>query len=138
MVNARSEKAARTPMFREAFVEGRCLVPADGFLEWRKEGRVNQPYLFRRPDGRLLLMAGLRAEGRYVILTCDAHGEVADIHDRMPVLLEGEAGRKWLHEGELAPSWDLRRVAVSRRINRADHDDPACLEPLSQSSFDFE
>jgi putative SOS response-associated peptidase YedK len=138
VINARSEKAARTPMFRDAFLQGRCLVPADGFIEWRKEGRVSQPYLFRRPDGRLLLMAGLCKEGRYVILTCDAHGEVAEIHDRMPVLLEAEAGRKWLHAGELAPSWELKRAAISPRINRADNDDPVCLQPLAQSSFDFD
>lgn len=138
VINARSERAAQAPMFRDAFAEGRCLVPADGFVEWRKEGRVNQPYLFRRTAGGLLMMAGLQQEGRYVILTCDARGMAAEIHDRMPVLLEPEAAHRWLHEAELAPSWELSRAPVSPRINRADQDDPACLEPLPQSSFDFD
>jgi putative SOS response-associated peptidase YedK len=138
VINARSERAARTPMFRDAFRDGRCLVPADGFLEWRKEGQVNQPYLFRRSDGSLLLMAGLWQQGRYVVLTCSAQGQVAEIHDRMPVLLEADAAHEWLDAGELAPSFDLRRAPVSPRINRTENDDPSCLEPLPQSSFDFD
>ncbi|MBW2381220.1 MAG: SOS response-associated peptidase, partial [Deltaproteobacteria bacterium] len=58
-INARSETADRTALFRDAFRDGRCLVPADGFFEWRKDGRVNQPYLFRRTDGKIFVMAGL-------------------------------------------------------------------------------
>lgn len=138
VINARFESAAHTKMFRDAYREGRCLVPADGFLEWRKEGRTNQPYLFRRPDGGLFLMAGLWQEGRYVVLTCDAKEPVAEIHDRMPVLLEADAAHRWLEAGELTPSQDLRRAPVSPRINRPEIDDPACLEPLPQSSFEFD
>ena len=55
VINARSETVARTAMFREAFREGRCLVPADGFFEWRREGRLNQPYLFRKARGDLFV-----------------------------------------------------------------------------------
>jgi len=137
-INARSETAQRTALFREAFVNGRCLVPADGFLEWRKEGRVNQPYLFRRTDGQLFVMAGLRQDDRYVILTCPSQGEVADIHDRMPVLLGGAAAREWLTKGELSSPPDLARTAVSPRINQTKNDDPACLTPLPQSTFSFD
>lgn len=137
-INARSETAERTSMFREAFRGGRCLVPADGFLEWRREGRVNQPYLFRRTDGSLFVMAGLWQDGRYVVLTRDSGGEVAEIHDRMPVLLDGDDARQWLNEGELAAPPALARTAVSPRINRIEHDDPTCIEPLPQEAFDFE
>lgn len=137
-INARSETAARTPLFRDAFVEGRCLVPADGFLEWRKEGRVNQPYLFRRTDGDLFVMAGLWQDGHYVVLTRESVGEVSEVHERMPVLLEGAGARQWLRKGELAAPPDLVRLAVSPRINRIENDDPACLEPLPQGSFDFD
>jgi putative SOS response-associated peptidase YedK len=138
-INARSETAKRTALFSDAFREGRCLVPADGFLEWRKEDRVNQPYLFRRADGRLFLMAGLWQDGRYVVLTRDATGRVADIHDRMPVLLDAPNAEKWLAEGELADDlFDLTRDPVSPRINRTDNEDPACLDPVPQSSFDFD
>lgn len=138
VINARSETVHRTALFREAFVDGRCLVPADGFLEWRKEGRVNQPYLFRRTDGRLFVMAGLRQDDRYVVLTRESEGEVADIHDRMPVLLEDAAARQWLTKGELCDPPDLARTAVSRRINQTKNDDPACLTPLPQSTFNFD
>jgi len=137
-INARSETAERTPLFRDAFVDGRCLVPADGFFEWRKEGRLNQPYLFRRTDGRLFVMAGLWQDGRYVVLTRDSDGEVAEVHDRMPVLLEGDNARQWLTEGKLAEPPTLVRTAVSQRINRTENDDPACLEQLPQATFDFD
>ena len=136
-INARSETAARTALFRDAFVEGRCLVPADGFLEWRKEGRVNQPYLFRRTDGNLFVMAGLWQDGHYVVLTRESVGEVSEVHERMPVLLEGAGAREWLRKGKLGEPPDLVRIAVSSRINRIENDDPGCLEPVPQSSFDF-
>jgi putative SOS response-associated peptidase YedK len=136
-INARMESAERSASFRDAFRDGRCLVPADGFLEWRKEGRVNQPYLFRHVEGRLLLMAGLREGGCFVILTEDSKGDVAEIHDRMPVLLDHENARRWLQEGKLRSTCELARAAVSSRVNRTEHDDPSCLAPVAQSTFDF-
>ncbi len=138
VVNARSETAHRTAMFRNAFERGRCLVPADGFFEWRKENRVNQPYLFQREGGELFVMAGLLEDGRYVVLTRDAEGEAAEIHDRMPVLLDDAHARDWLTAGELGDAPPLRRTAVSTRVNRIDNDDPGCLEPMPQASFDFD
>jgi len=137
-INARSETAKRTAMFRESFERGRCLVPADGFFEWRKEGHANQPYLFRKGQGEFFVMAGLREKGRYVVLTRAAEGSVADIHDRMPVLLEPEDARRWLDEGSIGESPPLERTAVSPRVNRIENDDPECLEKVAQESFDFE
>ncbi len=137
-INARSETASRTTMFRDAFRDGRCLVPADGFFEWRREGRVNQPYLFRKEDRGLFLMAGLCQEGRYVVLTRDSEGEVRDIHDRMPVLIEAEDARRWLDRGELGKGPELTKDAVSPRVNRIANDDPTCIEPVPQKSFDFD
>jgi putative SOS response-associated peptidase YedK len=136
-INARSETASRTAMFRDAFREGRCLVPADGFFEWRKEGRVNQPYLFRTERGELFVMAGLRQRGRYVVLTRNAEGSVAEIHDRMPVLLRRSDARRWLDEGKLGKPPELARTPVSPRVNRIENDDPECLEEVPQESFDF-
>jgi putative SOS response-associated peptidase YedK len=136
-INARSETANRSAMFRDAFRDGRCLVPADGFLEWKKEGRVNQPYLFRRNDGRVFLMAGLWIDGRYVVVTRDSEGKVAEIHDRMPVVLDGDSALQWLLQGELAEPPELTRAAVSPRINRTENDDPSCLDPLPQATLDF-
>lgn len=137
-INARSETADRSTLFREAFREGRCLVPADGFLEWRKEGRVNQPYLFRRTDGSVFVMAGLWQDGRYVVLTQDSAGVVADIHDRMPVLLAGDDAHQWLTQGTLAAPPNLRRTALSPQINQSQNDNPACLTPLPQTTFNFD
>jgi len=137
LINARSETADRTAVFRDAHRQGRCLVPADGFLEWRKEGRVNQPYLFRRVDGALLLMAGLWEDGRYVVLTRESEADVAEIHDRMPVILGGDEACRWLNAGELAEPPSLRRIAISPRVNRIENDDAACIEPVEQGAFDF-
>ena len=137
-INARSETAERTAMFRDAFRDGRCLVPADGFLEWRREGSVNQPYLFRTQAGSLFSMAGLWKEGRYVVLTRDSEGEVKDIHDRMPVIVSGDRAQQWLNEGELSESPELNRTAVSPRINRIENDDPGCIEPRAQAEFEFD
>ena len=137
VINARTETADRTRMFRDAFRDGRCVVPADGFFEWRREGRVNQPYLFRREDGGIFLMAGLWEGGRYVILTRNAEGEVVEIHDRMPVVLEPEEAQRWLRQGELGQGPVLTKTRVSPRVNRIENDDPECIAPVSQQSFDF-
>jgi putative SOS response-associated peptidase YedK len=138
VVNARSETADRTKMFRDAYREGRCLVPADGFFEWRREGTTNQPYLFRRRDRKVFLIAGLCRQGRYVILTRDAEGDIREIHDRMPVLLEDESADRWLREGEIGQGPPLSRIRVSTRVNRIENDDPECLVPAPQQSFDFD
>lgn len=83
-------------------------------------------------------MAGLCEAGRYVILTRDAEGEVVDIHDRMPVLLEPEEAQLWLRKGDLGQGPALTRTRVSPRVNRVEHDDPDCVAPVSQQSFDFD
>lgn len=138
LVNARSETAERSRRFRDAFAEGRCLVPADGFFEWRTEGGVRQPYLFRPTEGGLLLMAGLVEDDRYVVLTQDADEVVADIHDRMPVQLDPDAAVRWLEDGELGATRPLARTPVSRRVNRIEHDDPECVAPAEQGSLPFD
>lgn len=138
LINARSESAARSRRFRDAFAEGRCLVPADGFFEWRAESGTRQPYLFRATKGGLLLMAGLIEEDRYVVVTEESDAQVAEIHDRMPVQLEPEAAIRWLKEGELGPRRPLERTAVSRHVNRIDHDDPQCIEPTRQTKLPFD
>jgi putative SOS response-associated peptidase YedK len=84
-------------------------------------------------------MAGLWQDGRYVVLTRDATGRVAEIHDRMPLLLDAQSGEKWLTEGDLTVEPpELTRDPVSPRINRTDNDDPRCLDPIRQAEFDFD
>jgi putative SOS response-associated peptidase YedK len=83
-------------------------------------------------------MAGLWQDGRYVVLTRESEGEVSEIHDRMPVLLEATDARQWLTQGKLAEPPALTRTAISPRINQTANDDPACLSPLPQTTFDFD
>lgn len=137
LINARSETAKKSRRFREAFSHGRCIVPADGFFEWRREDGVRQPYLFRPEGGGLLLMAGLCEDDRYVVLTCPSSGTVAEIHDRMPVQVQPDDADRWLTDGALGDPHALERVRVSRRVNRIEHDDPDCIALAPQEAFDF-
>ena len=108
LINARAETAALKPSFRAAFSMRRCLVPADGFYEWRREGSVRQPWLIARRDGGLIVFAGLwerwrvpqdamlpgsLAEHRpgdvvetFTILTTEANETIRVLHHRMPVI----------------------------------------------------
>lgn len=152
LINARSETVHRKPAFREAFARCRCLLPADGFYEWRREGEVKQPYHLRMPGGDPFAFAGIwdrwspgRDGGEAIescaILTTDAAPGIADLHERMPVILRREDYGRWLDrsarerdrlEDLLTPPAEtpLEYYPVSRRVNRPDHDDPSCIEPL--------
>jgi putative SOS response-associated peptidase YedK len=150
LVNARCETAATKPAYRDAFRRRRCLVPADGFYEWGDAGRgPRQPWYVSRPDGGCFAIAGLfeRWKGpggewleTCVLLTTDANPEVAAVHDRMPVVLPPADWSLWLDPAErdparlaplLRPAPDEEFVlrAVSLRVNRPEHDDPACIAP---------
>lgn len=154
LVNARAETAADKPSFRAAMRHRRCLVPADGFYEWRRTGERGggQPYLIRRRDGGLLAFAGLvetwmGAEGSEIdtgaILTTSANRLMAAIHDRMPVILAPEDWERWLDCGRYrpadvadlmrpAPEGLLEAVPVSTRVNRVVEDGPRLVEPLTE------
>lgn len=136
-VNARSERASQVSLFRNAMREGRCLVPADGFFEWRQEGKIKQPYWFSREDGGLLLMAGLWEDDRFVVMTTDSDETVREIHDRMPVIVPAQGAFEWLTEGKRHEGVELQRRPVSTRVNRVENDDPTCIDPVDQQSFDF-
>jgi putative SOS response-associated peptidase YedK len=148
-INARAETIASNAAFREAFTKRRCVVPADGFYEWIGAGSARQPIWFHRPDGKLILFAGLYEswpvtpdnwQRTFTIITTTPNDLVAPIHDRMPVVLTGEAVDYWLDPREedteslrklLAPAPDdaLVKLSVSQRVNSVKNDDPACLEP---------
>jgi putative SOS response-associated peptidase YedK len=116
MINARSETAASKPAFRRAFARRRCIVPADGFYEWRAlEGqKKKQPYFIHRPDGEPYAFAGLWEQWRgtvtgsedevtvrsVTILTGSANDRMAELHDRMPVILPPGAWATWLSPEE--------------------------------------
>ncbi|WP_395791987.1 SOS response-associated peptidase [Aquimonas sp.] len=102
--NARVESVAEKPVFRGAFRARRCLVPASGWYEWRDETGGKVPHLFEPAAGGALLFAGLwerwqrgdEAVESFTILTTEARGQVAEVHDRMPVLVSHAEARQWL------------------------------------------
>ncbi len=147
LVNLRAEGAHRTaPRLLE---RRRCLIPADGFYEWKRADGRKQPQRIHRPDGRLLAMAALwdrRREGEadegeatVAILTVPAVGVVRGIHDRMPLILEGEARSAWLaRETPRDTLADVLRATppaldaypVSTRVNDVRNDDAGCAAPV--------
>lgn len=155
-INARSESALKRPAFRDAFVERRCVVPADGFFEWIGAKEARRPIWFHAPDGGLILFAGLYEswlnpettewQRSFTILTTEANDVVAPVHDRMPVIVPRDRVEEWIfvpaegreaHAEALtpllrpAPNKVLVATEVSRRVNSVANDDEACLEPAN-------
>lgn len=140
-INARSESAATSPMFREAMGSGRCIVPAAGFFEWQKAGELKRPWYIHRADGELMAFAGLWEDGpsggTFAILTTSANPFMASIHDRMPVILEPEAIQGWLEGADarelLVPAADglLAGHRVGSRVGNPRNDGPELIEPCA-------
>lgn len=155
-INARADRIAASPMFKHALRRRRCLVPATGFYEWQQQGqaRSKQPYHIKLKDGGLFAFAGLWERWRdeagdtldtFTLVTTDANELVEPVHNRMPVILPHEAWRAWLDPHlesakQLAdmlkppPTGGWEAMAVSRHVNSPANDDPACIEPLSDSN----
>lgn len=149
LINTRAETVAEKPSFRSAYKSRRCLIPADGFYEWRKpEGGPKQPYRFTLAGGAPFAMAGLwerwekapdaKALETCTIITTAANAFVRPIHHRMPVILEAAGHDAWLDAtttpdtlSALLRPYDgvLEAQAVGTRVNNPRHDDAACLEP---------
>ena len=150
-INARSETAHSSPAFRAAFCDRRCLIPASGFYEWKREGKGKQPWYIHRKDGKPLAFAGLwerwhNRDGTQTlescaILTTDANTTVAALHNRMPVILKPEDFDLWLDPGEHrrekltpllrpAPGDLLALYPVSRYVNKPANEGPECIAPL--------
>jgi putative SOS response-associated peptidase YedK len=152
MINARVESLKAKQFFRDALDRKRCLVPADGFFEWIREGKgktaVKQPLYFHRGDKKIFAFAGLWARMRtdagdetlsFTIITSKPNDLVRPVHDRMPIVLAEDAYATWLDptlDGEAVrpllgiPSdegWVSE--AVSKRVNTAANDDPSCIAP---------
>jgi putative SOS response-associated peptidase YedK len=154
MINARAEGLADSNAFRRAFERRRCIVPADGFYEWRKVPgkRKKQPVYIRRKDGEPLALAGLwevwTAKGDDAtplyscsIVTGDPNDLVAPIHDRMPVILPPSAWDEWLARGNAdvaalqrllvpAPADVFEAWAVGTDVNTVGNDGPHLIAPL--------
>jgi len=146
--NARAETVTARPMFRDAFRERRCIIPASGYYEWKPTPTGKQPYYISARDGSILSFAGLWDEwhdlesGQQVrsstIIVTDANALTRPIHGRMPVILVGAQPTAWLASAAAAtellrpaPDEMLQLWPVSRRVNRAGNEnDPKLIEAI--------
>jgi len=145
MINARVESIESKTVFRDALERRRCLVPADGFFEWKKDGKHKQPMWIHPDEHERFAFAGLYARAgelhSYTIITGPPNELVAPIHDRMPVVLSREAWAAWLDPALPAagarelllvpPVEGWRAEPVSPWVNAADHDDPQCIASIT-------
>ncbi len=156
MINARSETIAEKPAYRQSFKKRRCLVVTDGFYEWKKEGGGKQPYRIRRRDRMPFAFAGLwdRWVDRsgeqggekpapldsFTIVTTAAAPEIAEVHNRMPVIVEPGDYDLWLDPAGgdrerlaaiLRPNAGALEVyAVSKMVNNPANESPKNIEPV--------
>lgn len=149
LINARGESVNDKPAFRNAMKYRRCLVPADGFYEWKREGAVKRPYFVGLKDGAPFAFAGLwenwiGPNGEEVesaaIVTTDASPSIAHIHHRMPVMLPPESFEAWLDTANVdaqqaallfkpVPDEKLEAREISDAVNKVANDTPALLAP---------
>ena len=152
-INARAETVAEKPSFRSAFRKRRCLILADGFYEWRKEGESKQPYRIVLADRGPFAMAGLWESWRdpedkslvesCTIIVTEANAYLSRLHHRMPVILAPDDHEAWLDPGagasdlqsllrpfEAAP---MAAYPVSRHVNKPANDDAECIEAVGEA-----
>jgi putative SOS response-associated peptidase YedK len=156
MINARMETITTSPAFRGAFDRRRCIVPVDSFYEWKREGTVRQPYRIVRADERPLALAGLWAGWRdpetdqvrrtFTIVTTTPNEAIADLHDRMPVVLADGTWERWLGDGSKVDPTELQAMLqpddgvplriypVNRYVNDVRRDGPELIEPMSAAT----
>ncbi|WP_169979833.1 SOS response-associated peptidase [Tautonia rosea] len=149
MINARAETVAEKPAFRHAFRRKRCLVIADGFYEWKREGSRKQAYFIRLKDGSPFGFAGLwdyweGPDGAFEscsIITTEPNALMEPIHDRMPVIVANDAYGLWLSQEVQEPerlepllvpfpAEAMEAWPVSTMVNRPANNRPECIRPL--------
>jgi len=148
--NARAETVAEKPMFRDAFKKRRCLIPASGYYEWQDTPSGKQPYYFTRRDGHVMTIAGLWSNWKdkttgedlksCTMVITEPNKFVADVHDRMPVILEAKDFEQWERgDGKdasalMRPAGEdmLQKWPVSKRVNssRASDEDATLIEKI--------
>jgi|WetSurMetagenome_2_1015567.scaffolds.fasta_scaffold387881_1 putative SOS response-associated peptidase YedK len=153
-INARAETLAGKPMFPTLPEGGRCLVPASGFFEWKKEGKRKIPFYFRLRGEPLFSFAGLcdtrpgpggEPRSRFTIITCPPNALVSPVHDRMPAILSREGEERWLAEGCLRaeelpgllfpyPPEAMEMHPVADLVNAVENDDERVVRPLASSA----
>lgn len=151
MINARAETVAEKPAFRSALKKRRCLIPADGFYEWKREGKTKTPMYIQLKNGEPFALAGLyefwkMPDSDKVIKTCtiittEPNSLMEKIHDRMPVIIKPESYDTWLTPDDLpAPealsmlkpyaATQMKARAVSTLVNNAKVESPDCIKPV--------
>lgn len=150
LINARGESVADKPSFRGAFISRRCLVPADGFYEWRIEGKLKVPMFIRMRSQEPLVFGGVwdrwtAPDGELIdsmaIVTTAANGLIGQLHDRMPVILDPRDWGAWLTgapeqaQSLIRPCPDewLEYFTVSRRVNAVANDGPDLIAPANEA-----
>lgn len=151
LINARAETVMEKPSFKNAFKLRRCLILADGFYEWRKEGTLKFPVYIHLKSGKPFGFAGLHEiwaphDGGPIrtctIITTDSNELIKPIHNRMPVIVPKEQESLWLHPAEPHenllpsllkpyPSDEMEYYDVSRMVNSSKNNSPECIHPLS-------
>jgi len=153
-INARSEGVFESRLYKKAILQRRCIVPVSGFFEWKREGSAKRPFKIFLKDSPIMSMAGIWTAWRagtpeehrsFSILTTAANDFMAEIHDRMPVILDANQFDEWLdpevHEVEqigkmlnpCPPSW-LESAEVSTLVNSPKNNRAEVLDPLSKIS----
>jgi len=148
--NARMETLSEKITFKDAVKHHRCLVPVDGYYEWKTIGKLKVPYYFKRTDGEPLILAGLwstqmRRDGEtqksLCLLTTKPNREAAQVHSRMPVIISHDNQKLWLSDQPLSQtSLDLigatpaagllNLYRVSSEVNRVAIDKPELINPV--------
>lgn len=154
-INAKAETVARLPTFRDAYQKRRCILPVDGFYEWRaaKGGKRGgkQPYAIAMKDDAPFGIAGIWENWKdlasrewirtFAVITVPSNELVAQIHDRMPAILEREHCARWLgvepdpHDLLISfPAERMRMWPISKRVNSPHNDDPSLLDPVPEAA----
>ena len=150
MINARSETLTEKPSYQGLLPKNRCVVIADGYYEWKREGKRKIPYYIYAPEKPLLPMAGLwsswtNSNGEqtltYIVITTEARTTIRTIHHRMPVILTEETFPSWLDTENISVSdalplllpcpGDLTIHPVSPIVNSPQNNSPECIRPAN-------
>jgi putative SOS response-associated peptidase YedK len=150
-INAKSETIASLPTFRDAYAHRRCILPVDGFFEWKaiKGTKAKQPFAIAMRDGSPFGIAGIWENWKdpkgewqrtFAIITVPSNELVAQIHNRMPAILSSEDYGQWLGDEpdprELLQSYPaelMRMWPISTRVNKPENDDPSILDVLAEA-----
>lgn len=147
MINARAETISEKPSYREAFKKRRCIIPTNGYYEWKKSSSGNQPYFIKRKDDEIFAMAGLwevwkNPNGEILetctIITTEANEKLSEIHHRMPVIVSVDNYKLWLEDKVLNEDWLnqfdfnlLTLYKIGPYVNSPTNEGPECIRPAS-------